>query len=1141
VRRLTSATLLATSALFIVATSASAVPPQILKTSVSSVTSTAAVLEAEVNPQGNETEFHFEYGLEDCEVGPCTITPVPDGTTEAVTSPVVVKAEAKDLSPATVYHYRVVIHNGEGEVKGPDHIFATYAGAPEGLPDERAYEQSSPTNKDGGDAEGDIGLTRATADGKGVTFGSTFGIPGGKGAQVLPFYLARRGEGESGWATQGLLPPASFGQRARILAWTPNYTEVFTEATQLGSPEMTTMLVQPASGGEPITIAPYTANAEYFYAGQSAEGAEVFFESRAKLTPNARKGALNLYVWQRSSGQITLASVLNGESAPPKGGFAGPYDWGNGISGRTLSEGGAARNYYLQEEHAITEAGDVYFTEAGTGQLYLRLNPTQPQSPMEGEKCLDAAKACTIHVSASQKSDGTSESGTDPAGPQPAAFQAATADGEEVFFTSPEKLTNDANTGPEQPEASIGRGNVTTGAVEEAKFIPEHALGVAVDAKYIYWANPSLGTIGREELGNPASIEPAFISPGPVEFEIEAGVFEEVESSPRYVAVDAGHVYWTNTGRTNPESGQPLDGGGTIGRADIEGTPGSIEADFIRGASNPQGIAVDAGHVYWANAANNSNKAAIGRAEIDGGEVEQTFFRTEFGKTPQGVAVDGSHVYFNANDENSDSYLERISLEGGEEEFTFIGKVALRGIALDVGNVYWAAQGEEAIGRLPLADFPKFGPCAAIASCKKEFAKVGGNLVGLAVDAAHLYWSVNGEASVNPGNDLYRFVPATKELEDLTALGTVGSGDGAEVQGLVGAAADGSRLYLVANGSLDGSSPAGNCHSSSAHGRLSTTSGSCELYRLEGKAASAVARLQPGAGERTDALDWAATPRELFGSASYVQRSAFTSKDAKTLVFRSRAKLSPYDNEGAPELYRYRLGDAAIRCLSCRPSGERAEGGPSLGSVGFPFVGPAVAAVASVTARTMAAGGDRAFFETTEALSPEDTNAQGGCPQSGGQDAPACLDVYEWEAPGTGGCEEGGEGYSPLNEGCVYLISTGKSKFPSFFADASESGEDVFFHTRDQLVGQDQDELQDVYDARVGGGLASQNPRPVVPCEGVEACHEAVPPSPVESTPATPNFTGPGNPAPKHNKKKHKHHKHHAKKHKAKNKGRAGR
>ena len=80
------------------------------------------------------------------------------------------------------------------------------------------------------------------------------------------------------------------------------------------------------------------------------------------------------------------------------------------------------------------------------------------------------------------------------------------------------------------------------------------------------------------------------------------------------------------------------------------------------------------------------------------------------------------------------------------------------------------------------------------------------------------------------------------------------------------------------------------------------------------------------------------------------------------------------------------------------------------------------------------------FFETTEALVPSDTNGQ--------------LDVYEYEGGG------------------VHLISSGTSSFESNLEDVSESGDDVFFRSDQQLVPQDNQEGQIViYDARVDGWL----------------------------------------------------------------------
>jgi hypothetical protein len=1132
---------------------ATAAAPQLSKVGVSAVGLTSATLEAGINPQGNKTLYIFEYGPADCSKSACTIAL--EGRLEAGSSVVHVPAPLAGLAPATIYHYRVEAKSLEGKTQSKELAFATYSAALVGLPDGRAYEQASPVNKDGNDALGDLSLVKSTVSGGGITFGSTFGIPGGKGAQELPGYLASRGA--SDWSTQGLLPPPSVGERAKVIGWTPDFTEVFSEATKLGATRFTALVEQSSTGGEPIVIAPYTADAEYAYAGSSQDGTSVFFESSQQVppregkapNPGALKEAPNLYSWNRESEEVSLVGVLNSKSPPVKGVFAGSYDWARGISARSLVLGGATGGYYLQDEHAVTPEGSIYFTEAGTGQLFLRRNPTSPQSTVvtngKGEEeCSELAKACTIHVSATHKENGQGQGGADSAGPQPAAFQTATRDGTEAFFTSPEKLTDNANTGPEQPPAQIELGSLA-GAIEKANFIPAHAVGVAVDGSHVYWADPKAGTIGRADLDgkNP---DPNFITPGPVEFEfqfkVKPGVFETrketIESEPRYVAVDAGHVYWTNSGRSD-EFGA-VDKEGTIGRADIEGTPGSIEPALIRGASNPQGIAVNAEDLYWANAGKASAARAIARAAIGGGGAEEEFHLIQNSNlVPYGVALNPTHVYLSANEEENDNgSIRRIPLEGGPEEFLGIGKEGIRGVAVDAAHVYWTTQGEEAVGRASLE--------LEAASRENKFIQLEGKPNGVAVNGAHLYWATNGEAPTNPGNDLYRFKAASGtgsgKLTDLTP--DSGDTNGAEVQGLLGAAADGSYLYFAANGVLAEGAEAGSCE-----GGVGSASGSCNLYVWHEGVSGFVARLKNDDGQFPDSLNWTATPRGQFGTASYVPKSAFTSTDGKTLLFRSQERLTAYENEGVPELYRFHVGDTKIRCVSCPPSGEAVERGPQTGRTLFPGIGPA-ASVAAINSRNLSADGEQAFFETAESLSLADTNGQGGCPPSGTgvQDFPACEDVYEWEATGAGGCQESSPSYSPFNEGCVYLISNGKSEFPSLFADASASGEDVFFFTRQQLVGQDTDQLQDVYDARVGGGLASQNEPPAVPCEAPESCHGPAQAPLAEGSPATPGFVGPGNQVPKHKnqktKKKSKHHKnkkHHKKHKRAGTTGRGGR
>jgi hypothetical protein len=468
------------------------------------------------------------------------------------------------------------------------------------------------------------------------------------------------------------------------------------------------------------------------------------------------------------------------------------------------------------------------------------------------------------------------------------------------------------------------------------------------------------------------------------------------------------------------------------------------------------------------------------------------------------VALSSTYLYFDLNDENNNNgYISRVSLAGGDEEGPFIGEEGLRGLAIDSNHLYWATQGEGgAIGRADLE----------LKNRDNEFIDIEGAPNGIAAGATHLFWASNGDISGNPGNDLYRYVPASDALTDLTPL----EGDnGAEVQGVLGVSADGSYIYFAANGVLAAGATQGDCK-----GSVHLPSGRCNLYAWHDGQVVFVAPLD--ANGDSDALNWVGTPTEVLNSNSYFPKTSMLDEDGAVLAFRSQERLTDYDNEGVPEFYLYRASEPGkISCLTCRPSGEAVNGGPRLSSTTFPIIQPANL-VQAVASRNLSADGSRFFFETPEALIPTDTNGAGGCPLAGSQNYPACLDVYEWEAPGFGQCKVESSSFSPLNDGCLYLISTGKSEFPSLFADASEEGKDVFFFTRQSLVGQDEDQLQDVYDARIGGGLPAQNQASPPRCEGAEACHGPAQGPSSQGSPVTPTFVGPANPVPKHKKHKHK-------------------
>jgi hypothetical protein len=228
------------------------------------------------------------------------------------------------------------------------------------------------------------------------------------------------------------------------------------------------------------------------------------------------------------------------------------------------------------------------------------------------------------------------------------------------------------------------------------------------------------------------------------------------------------------------------------------------------------------------------------------------------------------------------------------------------------------------------------------------------------------------------------------------------------------------------------------------------------------------------------------------GSATWLidpnRASARVAPDGTKAVLELAASgLTGYDNSdpsggvvcsfsvaGCREVYLFDAtangGDGQLICMSCNVS-ERAAS-----DAGFS------ARVASGGANTtshlnhpLADNGRFAFFDTADPLVPADVNGK--------------RDVYEYDAVTKG----------------VHLISSGHSNSDSFFLEASSEGKDVFFATREQLVGWDVDQNVDVYDARIDGGV----PGPVVApsCSG-DGCRVASNPAPLPASPGSAGLSG---------------------------------
>ena len=94
-------------------------------------------------------------------------------------------------------------------------------------------------------------------------------------------------------------------------------------------------------------------------------------------------------------------------------------------------------------------------------------------------------------------------------------------------------------------------------------------------------------------------------------------------NTPADLAVDADHVYWSDTGDSS------------IWRVQFDGTG---REQLASGEDNPAFMAIDDANVYWVN----QSLGAIRRVPKGGGDV--TSFVT--GMMPLGVAADGTNVYW---------------------------------------------------------------------------------------------------------------------------------------------------------------------------------------------------------------------------------------------------------------------------------------------------------------------------------------------------------------------------------------------------------------------------------------------------------------------------------------------------------------
>jgi hypothetical protein len=510
------------------APSASAGAPMIEDEWVSSLGYTTATLAAKINPSEEATKYRFEYGT---SVSYGASVPAVETAIGALSEGQIVREMVSGLTPGASYHYRVVASNASETVYGVDKVLRPFAVSVEGtdtcanasirqiqassdLSDCRAYEMVSPVEKGAVNVAAGVGMTQSSVNGDAVKYHAGRAFLGDTATQQDGAeYVGQRGS--TGWSSHEINPPQSsvggfsFSSAAYemlspdlskgvyfaytpVIAGHPDVEDVFNLylrndilTSTVGSYELLSECTLCGSTPLPKREMPSFSFAGFYmgiaFAGASEDWSHIFYESINDLTPETAglsEETPKLYEWD--NGALRLVGVLpNGQAA--EGSVAGAG------AGGTMGNEGAG----TWSDRAISRDGSrVVFTAdaAGNGINQQGWN-VEKGYPSEGNIYLRIDGRETVQLNVSERAT------PDPLGYKPATFWAATPDGSKIFFSSAERLTDDA-TGENAQNIYLYDTNAPAGKHLRLISVDENqsnenrgvaVVGVSTDGSYVYF------------------------------------------------------------------------------------------------------------------------------------------------------------------------------------------------------------------------------------------------------------------------------------------------------------------------------------------------------------------------------------------------------------------------------------------------------------------------------------------------------------------------------------------------------------------------------------------------------------------------------------------------------------------------------